>query len=46
MFNIVYDGRTIYNNITEEEVRQIMFELTEKAADGKIDLELIELEEI
>jgi (2Fe-2S) ferredoxin len=46
MFNIVYNGRIIYKGITEEEVRQIMFELTEQAADGKINLELIELEEI
>jgi (2Fe-2S) ferredoxin len=46
MFNILYNNRVIYKEIDEEEVRKIMFDLTEQAADGKINLDLIELEEI
>lgn len=46
MYNILYDNRIIYTNITEEDVKQIMLELAEKAADGVIDTEKIDVEEI
>lgn len=46
MYNILYDNRTIYTNITEEQVKQIMLELAEKAADGVIDTDKIDVEEI
>lgn len=47
MYNILYDNRIIYTNITEdEEVKRIILELAEKAADGVIDTEKIDVEEI
>jgi hypothetical protein len=46
MINILYKGRKIYNNLTEEESTEILFELAQKSYDGEIDGDEIELEEV
>jgi hypothetical protein len=46
MINILYKGRKIYNNLTEEESTEILFELAQKSYDGEIDPDEIELEEV
>jgi hypothetical protein len=45
-YNILYKGRIIYKEVTEDECRVIMLELSEHVADNKIDLDLIEMEAI
>lgn len=46
MFNILYNNRIIYKEITEEDCKQLLLQLAEKAADGKINKDLIDVEEI
>ena len=46
MINILYKGRKIYTNLTEEESTEILLELAEKSYSGEIDANEIELEEI
>ena len=46
MINILYKGRKIYNNLTEEQSTEILFELAQKSYDGEIDADEIELEEV
>ncbi len=45
-YNILYKGRPIYKNITEENMKTILFELSEKIADEEIDSDLIDVEEV
>jgi hypothetical protein len=46
MFNILYKGRKIYTNLTEEESTDILLQLAEQSYNGEIDANEIELEEI
>jgi hypothetical protein len=47
MFNILYKGRKIYNNLTFEECTNIFDDLAHKFYEGEdIDLNEIEMEEI
>jgi hypothetical protein len=46
MFNILYDNKILYKELTEEELRNVLFQLSEKAADGQIDSNLINVEEV
>lgn len=46
MINILYKGRKIYHNLTEEESTEILFELAQKFYDEQIDVNEIEIEEI
>ena len=46
MFNILYDNKILYKELTEEELRNVLFQLSEKAADGQIDASLINVEEV
>lgn len=43
-FNIIYEGKIIYREVSEEECRIIMLELSEHATDNKINPDLIEIE--
>jgi hypothetical protein len=44
--NILYDNRIIYNNLTEEECADVLLELAEQSYEGKLDPNLITMEEI
>jgi hypothetical protein len=46
MIDILYKGRKIYTNLTEEESTEVLFELAEKSYNGEIDANEIELEEV
>jgi hypothetical protein len=46
MFNILYNGRIIHKELTEEECKQVLLLLAEQVADNKIDKDLIDVEEI
>jgi hypothetical protein len=46
MINILYKGRKIYQNLTEEESTEVLLELAEKFYDEQIDVNEIEIEEI
>lgn len=46
MYNISYNGQIIHENVSEDECRMILFQLAEKAADGDINTELIDIEEL
>lgn len=47
MFNILYKGRKIYQNLSHEECAEILSELAESYYEGgDIDVNEIELEEI
>ena len=46
MTNILYKGRKIYTNISEDDLFEILLELAEKSYNGEIDANEIELEEI
>jgi len=46
MINILYKGRKIYTNLTEEESTEVLFELAQKSYNGEIDQNEIELEEV
>lgn len=46
MYSISYDGEIIHKEVNEDECRMILFQLAEKAADGVINTELIEIEEV
>jgi hypothetical protein len=43
MINILYKGRPIYKNISDEEINKILLEL---ALDDKVNEEDIEIEEV
>lgn len=45
-YNILYKGRPIYKGVTEENMKTILFELSEKVADEKLDSDLIDVEEV
>jgi hypothetical protein len=44
--NILYNNRIIYNNLKEEECTDILLELAEQSYEGKLDPNLITVEEI
>jgi hypothetical protein len=44
MLNILYDGRIIHHQITEEEAAAILLELAEKAYEGEIDEDKIDFD--
>jgi hypothetical protein len=46
MINILYKGRKIYTDLTEEEATEVLFELAEKSYNNEIDQNEIELEEV
>ena len=46
MINILYKGRKIYTNVSEEESMEILLDLAEKSYNGEIDANEIELEEV
>lgn len=47
MFNILYDGRKIYKDLTHEECAEVLSELSSSYYEtGEYDPNLIELEEI
>jgi hypothetical protein len=46
MINILYDGRIIHRQITEEEAVPILLELAEQAYKGEIDEDKIDFEYI
>jgi hypothetical protein len=47
MFNILYNGRKIYNNLTHEECTEVLSELSSQYYEtGEYDPNYIELEEI
>lgn len=46
MINILYNGRVIYNHISEEEAGAIILEMVATAEEKNIDTSLIEIEEI
>ena len=46
MIDILYKGRKIYTNLTEEESTEVLFELAQKSYNGEIDANEIELEEV
>ena len=46
MVNILYDGRIIHHQITEEEAASILLELAEQAYKGEIDEDKIDFEYI
>jgi hypothetical protein len=46
MINILYDGRIIHHQITEEEAAPILLELAEQAYKGEIDEDKIDFEYI
>ena len=47
MFNILYKGRKIYQNLSHEDVAEVLDELSEKYYNtGEYDSKEIELEEI
>jgi broad-specificity NMP kinase len=46
-FNVLYQGRKIYTNLTAEDCSEILQEFSERFYSGEdIDLESLELEEI
>ena len=45
MINILYKGKVIYKDLSEEECSDILFELAEHSYEGKIDANEIKLEE-
>lgn len=45
-YNILYKGRVVYKEVSEDECRAIMLELSEQATDNKLDPELLEVEAI
>lgn len=46
-FNVLYNGRKIYKNLSAEECTEILQELSERFySDEEFDLSLIEMEEI
>jgi broad-specificity NMP kinase len=46
-FNVLYNGRKIYKNLSAEECTEVLQELSEKFySDEEFDLSLIEMEEI
>lgn len=46
MLNILYDGRIIHHQITEEEATAILLELAEQANKGEIDDSKVDFEYI
>jgi hypothetical protein len=44
MLNILYDGRIIHHQVTEEEAAAILLELAEQAYNGEIDQDKIDFE--
>ena len=46
MLNILYDGRIIHHQITEEEAAAILLELAEQANKGEIDESKVDFEYI
>lgn len=46
MVNILYNGRVIYRNITEEDAGAIILEMVSTAEEKKINTTLIEIEEV
>ncbi len=44
MMNILYDGRIIHHQITEEEAMGLLLELAEKSYRGEIDQEKVDFE--
>jgi hypothetical protein len=44
MLNILYDGRIIHQQVTEEEAAAILLELAEQAYKGEIDQDKIDFE--
>ncbi len=46
-FNVLYDGRKIYKDLSAEECTEVLQELSERFySDEEFDLSLIEMEEI
>ena len=46
-FNVLYNGRKIYKDLSAEECTEVLQELSEKFySDKEFDLSLIEMEEI
>lgn len=46
MFNILYKGRKIYNNLSHEECTEVLSELSEKFYEDELfDINELELEE-
>jgi len=46
-FNVLYNGRKIYKDLSAEECTEVLQELSEKFySDEEFDLSLIEMEEI
>jgi hypothetical protein len=46
-FNVLYNGRKIYKDLSAEECTEVLQELSEKFySDEEFDLNLIEMEEI
>lgn len=44
MINILYDGRIIHHDVTEEEASAILLELAEQSYKGEIDEDKIDFE--
>lgn len=44
MINILYEGRIIHKQISEEEATKILLELAEQAYKGEIDQEKVDFE--
>jgi hypothetical protein len=46
LYNLLYKGRKIYQNLTAEECSEILEDFSESYYSGNIDPTLIEMEEI
>jgi hypothetical protein len=42
--NILYDGKTLYENVSAEVTTELLLELAEKCYDGNMNYDLIEIQ--